>query len=224
MGTREDILKQLLGSTTAVKVTETIKKAQLLLEQAKVARKEEVAAESAPGGAEQVDVIAGAVLAALTDAGITDIVLNAENSPVKTPEDLAALLLKAVASVIVKEEQTEEPAAAEAPPAMADEMKSLIKSLGDHIAGQAEDSGVIAQAMLESAGVLKDVVPVVKGMEQRLQAIEKLIGDRPRQASKAAETLVENEAVEAKIKAGIEGEATYLGVKTTGPVNGKKDK
>jgi hypothetical protein len=105
---------------------------------------------------------------------------------------------------------------------MADEMKSLIKSLGDHIAGQAEDSGIIAQAMLESAGVLKDVVPTVKGMEQRLQAIEKLIGDRPRQASKAAETLVENEAVEAKIKAGVEGEATFLGVKTTAPVNSKK--
>ena len=216
---RRGLLDTLLGKEKSDEVRESTQKAQALLDAAKIARKEGDPAEAAA----EADAFTKAILGALTDSGIVDVILNADNSPVKTPEELAKLIGDAVAQAVAAEPA--EAAPAEAMPAMAgkadekpeaseeiEDMKSIVKSLSDYLTTSTDDNGLMAKAIVEIAGAIKDISAANGDLVARMSSIEKLVNGRPRQASKAVETETDNPELESKIKEGVEGEMTFLGV------------
>lgn len=228
---RRGLLDTLLGKEKSDEVRESTRKAQSLLDEARIARKGGDPAEASA----ETDAFTKAVLGALTDSGVADVILNAENSPVKTPEDLAKLIGDAIAAAVAAEDAAEPAApAAEPMPAMksddkpteeTEDFKAIVKSLGEYLTSSTQDSGLLAQAIVDIATEIKAISPTITGLDSRMSQIEKLVNGRPRQASKADETVTENAELESKIKEGVEGEMTFLGVPVKAmPSNGSNGK
>jgi hypothetical protein len=95
------------------------------------------------------------------------------------------------------------------------------KALGEMIVQMAKDQGEIVrnyQALVEKAAKEKALVPVVEELVKAIAEIRAQIGDRPRIASRAPETLVDAEdeagkAIKEAAEKGVNREKTFMGVK-----------
>lgn len=221
--TRKNFLSNLLGKKEADTVTDTLDKAKEALDAAKVTRKSLMRRWKEEGDAAAlVAVVTDTVVGALAESGAVQAIVASPDTEAQTPEEVKSQVEQAVGAAIdaVVEEVTVTPEAAEAvstaetetAPASEAEMKSLVKSLGEQIGAQTKDSALIAQAVLDISGVLKDVLPAIKSHDAAIAEIKGIVAGRPRQASKALETETENPELEKTIKAGIEGEVKFLGI------------
>lgn len=213
MGKKKSVLEGLIGAA-AEEVTDSVKKAAQILDQAGIVRKQ----TEGEAALEKVD---DAVLSALESAGATDTAALVKNilSALEEAGALAAieeklgsheaavsLLLKAVAG----KSPAETPETSEASPA-GQEME-MMKSLKDYIASTTKDMGEIARGQVDMAQAVKSLIPKLEEQEQRLRVLEQRLDERPRQASQAQETRIENQTIESKIKKGLEGDTRVLGI------------
>lgn len=235
MTNRNNFLDNLLGKKEAGDVRKTLTKATAALDAAKVTRKELIRRWKQEGDAAAlVAVVTDTVVGALAESGAVEAIVASPDTEEQTPEEVKTQVEEAVIAAVdaVVEEVTVTPEAAEAvataetetaPSDMA-EMKSLVKSLGEMISGQTEDNGLIAKAVVDMAEAFKELSNDNTKLRGELAAIKKAIGDRPRQASKSVETILDDDEkaseIQSKIKEGLEGETTFLGVKVKPVANG----
>lgn len=220
---RQGILESLLGKAKADETRDDLKKAQELLDNAGVERK---ARESKSITIKEVDLmtaaetIAGAILKALEQHGITLAAAESSESDVQTPEEVNEIAIEATMDAVEElaegEKQDDEEKEEEMEEEEDEATKSLrelvaantatVKSLAEYVATSLEDQGDMSKAIVTMAEVLPTVV-------ERLQALEDAYGHRPRQASKANETAFESEEIEAEAKKSLEGESAFLGLR-----------
>lgn len=214
------ILESLLGKDKSDAVRDAVKEATKTLDGAGVARKEGdpeatptsgdailSALESSGAGAQAATV--KAILDAMEKAGAMEAVDKATGSR----EATIAMLLQAVAGPAPD-------APAEEVPADAAYVGEVMKSMKEYIASTTKDMGAIAQGQVDLATAVKVLVDQNKQLSEdnkkqadRLEAVEKQLSGRPRQASAAAETEVQDKSVTEAVRKGIEGESVVLGVK-----------
>lgn len=210
MGKKRNVLEALIGSA-AGEVTDSVKKAAEILDQAGIVRKQ-AEGEAAP---EKVD---DAVLAALESAGASDTAALVKNilSALEDAGALAAVEEKlgsheAAVSLLLKAVAGKTPAETPETAPVGEEME-MMKSLKDYIASTTKDMGHIARGQIDMAQAVKSLVPNVEALAERIKTLEQRLDERPRQASQAQETRIENQTVEGKIKKGLEGETKVLGI------------
>lgn len=190
--TRTNFLKMFLGGNQAEAVLKAAESAEKHLDEAGVTRKE----------GNPVMILAQDVASALTTAGVT--------LPANAVELISAPIQAAVTV------PPEAPQTKEIPPAEdADQYKAL-KALADNqatfIETTTKDFGEIAKAVVDIAQALHPITESVQGLDSRMSAIESQLKERPRAASQAAETVVQNTEIEKKIKEGAEATKTVLGI------------
>lgn len=211
------LLGNLLGDQTASEVRKALDDGQKALDAAGVQRKASDGGDNAPADTatgeavlEAVDA-AGATVTAATVKSITDALdsagaLKPAQDAAGGPEALIALLLKAVAQPT----PVEEPGGGMADGAMAGEM---MKSLTEYIATSTKDMGDLARAQADLANAYKAVSEENKALHTDVENLKKLLGDKPRQASKAAETVVEGEEAEKAIQKSLGDTTTIAGIR-----------
>jgi hypothetical protein len=217
------ILDTMLGKKDAEIVRKTISEAQKTLDGAGVQRKAEgeEGGETAAGGEAILSAVesAGAPAAAALVKNILDALkgeaLTALEEKLGSNEAVVTLLLKAV-SAPPEESPAEEPPMAEG---------EMMKSLKDYIASTTKDMGDMARANLDMAKALREIAGQSKELQSRLEKLEGQINDRPRQASKADETVVvgTDDTAKKALEASL-GETTVIAgirVKKEAP-NGKR--
>lgn len=211
------LLGNLLGDQTASEVRKALDDGQKALDAAGVQRKASDGGDNAPADTatgeavlEAVDA-AGATVTAATVKSITDALdsagaLKPAQDAAGGPEALIALLLKAVAQPT----PVEEPGGGMADGAMAGEM---MKSLTEYIVTSTKDMGDLARAQADLANAYKAVSEENKALHTDVENLKKLLGDKPRQASKAAETVVEGEEAEKAIQKSLGDTTTIAGIR-----------
>jgi hypothetical protein len=90
--------------------------------------------------------------------------------------------------------------------ALADESNENMKAMKELI-----PAVVDALKMVEKLQPIVDDVDTIKGLVDRVASVESLFKQRPRAASSAKETTVENDELKTEIKKGAEGQKTLLG-------------
>lgn len=227
---RRGLLDSLLGKEKSTDVRASTRKAQALLDEARVTRKSRrfAIALKQDDAAALVAVVTDAVVAKLDEGGAVDAIVASPDTEEESPEEVKTTVEDAVATAVsdAVEEVTVSPdatAAAEGDDSamMEGEMKSLIKSLGNYMAANTEDNGLLAQAIVDIAAEIKSISPTISRLDSRMSQIERLVNGRPRQASKARETETENDELEDVIKKGLDGEHEFLGIPVKSPSNGK---
>lgn len=223
MADLQKILKDMIGGSNADAVHKTVEEAQKALDTAGVTRKAASDTTPADGG----DAVAGtAALEAVDAAGATEVaatvkqVLDALKSmnalvPDVDMNALIAALVKAVAAPEAAEENPADPAARGDQSAMADEM---MKSLTDYIATTTKDMGDIAKGQVLIAETLKASREDNAKLIGRIEALEKQLGGRPRQASKDPETVIDKTTVMGKealsaVQKSLGEETTVVGLR-----------
>lgn len=215
------MLDGLIGGANSKAVRDTVNEAQQILDKAGVQRKQDESKTEGGDGQSTGD----AVLAALESAGaeapaklvknVLDALestggLEALDKTAGSREALIALLLKAVTKGDAPTEETPPPASEQVADA------EMYKSLKDYIASTTKDMGDIAKGQLVIAQAVKEVADGNGALLGRIEALEKQLSDRPRQASQDKETALKGD-VEKKAKEKIEesaGEtAEFLGLK-----------
>jgi hypothetical protein len=90
--------------------------------------------------------------------------------------------------------------------ALADESNENMKAMKELI-----PAVVDALKMVEKLQPVAENVDTLKGLIDRVDKVESLFKQRPRAASSAKETIVENDELKSQIKKGAEGQKTLLG-------------
>lgn len=216
---RMQSLAKLLGTKKAEDVRGDLQKQKHLLDLVGVERK--------AVGVKQEDVlvIADAVATAILDkldaAGVLEAAAGSEDaSEISKPEDVTEIVAEAAMEAVeaVENDEVEEEERAEDEEEEDEEdvsekaLSAVNKQLGDALASALKDMGDVAEGQVEIVEVVKELAPFIKGLNDRLSAIEKTVKSRPRQASQADETVFENEEVEKRSKESLNGTTTFLGI------------
>lgn len=207
----QKILEQLLGKPGADTVHAALDEAQKTLDDAGIKRKDDPSGDAAPAD--------DAILAALETAGAPQVAqlvknildalkgdaLTALEEKLGSHEAVVTLLLKAVSGA---PETPGDPG--EIP--VGDVMVKTLKSLTDYVAASTHDMGEIARSQVEMATAVKTLTgdnAVLRGEFDKLKA---QLDDRPRQASRAAETAIDEKdgkKLETALQKGL-GEITEI--------------
>lgn len=219
MTNRTNFLSNLLGRKGASDVKATLKQAERKLDGAKVSRKALRRWKQEGDAAALVAVVTDTVVSTLADSGAVEAIVASPDTEEESPEEVKTQVEDAVATAIdaVVEDVTVTPEAADAASEVSaedmTEMKALVKSLGELVGHQAEDGSAIANAVVEIASAIKE-------LRAEMREVKTAIGRGPRQASKSHETTIEGDDLLQKIKEGLDGETTFLGVKVKPLANG----
>jgi len=98
------------------------------------------------------------------------------------------------------------------------QLSSEVKSLARESTAVYEEIQEFIPAFISVAKAIKDLTPLVKAagrvddLDTRIIALEKSMRQRPRAASQAEETTIENVSLLAAVKKGTEGQKTVLGI------------
>jgi len=190
---RKGFLEKLLGKDKADEVRTDARKAAKQLDKLGVARKEEIAAEMV----EEQPLHAQLAKAILEAAG--------GDLTTLTPERLVEILAALLPSEEMAEEETEPEPAPPTEETSEDEeeemVKALVKSLNQQssfILKSTEDLGTVAGEVVTLSGAVKSLLGKIDKIIERQDALEKIVSQRPRQASHAAETVISPESEMAK--------------------------
>lgn len=216
------VLEGLIGGANSKAVRDSVTEAQQLLDKAGVQRKQEEGKTDGGSGESAADAVltalesAGAeapaklvknILDALEGAGT----LEGLDKTVGSREAVIALLLKAITKGDAQSEDNAAPPATEEVSAA-----EMMKSLKDYIASTTKDMGDIAKGQLEIAKAVKTITDDKSDLLLRIDALEKQLADRPRQASQDKATIQKGE-IEKKGKEKLDASAgqtdTFLGLK-----------
>lgn len=99
-------------------------------------------------------------------------------------------------------------------------VKSVVKAITDQADAMREDVGEIGKAQLAQAKQLGDLTKALEKVNGRLGAVEEATKGRPRQASKAAETVLEGEddtiaQLKKTLEKELNGNKTFMGLAVT---------
>ena len=151
-----------------------------------------------------------------------------------TQEQLGKVISDALRPAVEEEAPVAEPEAAPAapPPPEREEDESVKslgnqvsetteKALGELIVQMAKDQGEMArgyQEMVDKVAAEKALAPVVQELVKAVEEIKAQLGDRPRIASQATETLIDEtteagKAIKEAAEKGVNREKTFMGVK-----------
>lgn len=208
---RRKLLQRWFGKKTSEQVEAAMQSMQTALDKAGVERKEYDPSKTKAMLEELVEKLNG-VFGEITD---------------NVPEDLAARVIAEVMGAVgdaMPEEtmQEDEPLPDEEEEEVPEEFRELTKQV-TALAKESQD--VYAEmkefvpAFIKVADAVESLVPAaskvksVDGFEARLEKLETAMNSRPRQASKTAGTVVENDDIKRDIQKGTEGEKTILGIR-----------
>lgn len=182
-------LRKLIGGANTSQVQDALKQAQAQLDQVGIERKADEGGEKPDDAILSALESAGAEGPAKLVKGILDALagdaLTALEKALGSHDEVVKVLLKAV---------TGEPEKADPAPAGATESPYVeeMKSVKDYIASTTKDMGEMARSFVDIAKAVKTTGDDNAKLVERIAALEKQLGDRPRQASTAVETIVKS--------------------------------
>ncbi len=221
---RDHFLEKIVGKDKAKQLRASLRGKQSLLDMAGVQRKDLASKE---GDVLVVaDVVATKILGALEEAGVVQAAVSSdEATEVSELEDVENIVAQAAMDAVddIDSGEAEEPEAEERAADDDDEadeeeedeeevIKGVVKELGGALAQSLEDIGDIAEGQIEIVGAVKAMAGTFDDTNKRLDALEKKVSSRPRQASKDKDTAFDDEEIEAEAKKSLNKTATFLDI------------
>lgn len=142
-----------------------------------------------------------------------------------TQEQVATVIADALRPAVASEETPPAPPPPSEEQQMEDTNKSITsdttqKAIGELIQSMVSDQAAMAksyQSLSEDAAVAKSLAPVVQQLVEKMDALEKRLGDIPRSASAASETAIDKDteaakAIEGAVKKSAGEQKKILGI------------
>lgn len=185
--TRQGVFQRLVGKKKAEEVEKDLEEAKEQLDKLGVERKDEAAKNE--------ETVAAAVAEALAAAGV------------KVDDELLQTILAAVIEGLEESAVAEEEMAGDLPDDEDEdeEEKEQVADLLKAFDEMTKDMGEMARQEVELIEVVKAIVPAIADIKTRQEALEKLLKQTPRQASKAQESTFEHKEIKKIVEEALRG-------------------
>lgn len=218
---RAGFLERILGKDKANAVRADLRKAREELDKAGVQRKQaegEAVVDAPPEEAGDAIQAAAAKLAQqITDAVSGDL---AQLTPELLTQAIAAALQPMASEEMAADGEEDQPPADQEEEDQQAADKALLRTQQDAITGMTRDMGEMAKAYVEAVTQFKSITPLVSDLVEWKADIEKRLSDRPRQASGADETVIDDaeevaKSIASAAKKAVKGNHKVLGIPVT---------